>query len=370
MGIRSTVLIAICCIAAGMPRAADSAPKIFPATVVAVNIPAEDLVLKGTLYLPERQYPVPGLVLVHGSGPQQRNVLLPGQLNMPFGFTIAVFESIALALQQAGVAVVVYDKRTCYPGNGCAENGYPAPAVGTITLFDFASDAVSALRFIGSHDAVDQSRLYVAGHSQGGQLIPEIMTRLPELAGALVVAGNYRSVDVLLDYQATFSRELLESVGMVPEQIDATVAPLEEMSAQVARLKAGSHDGSAIGGSSAIFWKSWIDVSSAIPAQVKSSAVPLHVIGGAYDWTVPPAEIAQWQGLFDSLPDRRAPATAKLLPCITHALNCIDQPDWQRIKPGNIGKTVDSRVIDEIIEFIETSAPVEGLIEPIQPVPS
>ena len=79
-----------------------------------VSFPGPDFSREGTLLLPAEAASevVPGIVLMHGSGPNSRNEPVAGQLNMTFGFTIEVFVELAEAFGDAGYAVLRYDKRT------------------------------------------------------------------------------------------------------------------------------------------------------------------------------------------------------------------------------------------------------------------
>ncbi len=349
-------IILICSLASGLAAANSSDATVFPAETSEVEFTSEDLALAATLYLPERTEPVPGVVLVHGSGPHSRKAPLAGQLNMQFGFTIQVFEELALGLQRAGIAVLVYDKRSCFSQNGCGDNGYPAPR-STITVGDFIGDAANAVKFLAAREGVDSSRVFVAGHSQGGQLIPEILSLLQDPAGGIIVAGNIGSVDELLRLQSDLTRKMLAETGMGREQIETTVTAIDEMANTVASVRTGSHDGSPISGASPEFWLSWIRAAEAIRSRVESLDAPLLVLGGGYDWNVPPSELDRWRELFGSLSNHRSRSVVKSLPCVTHALNCVSQPDWQTILPEDIGRTVDSRVIDEMSRFILADRP-------------
>lgn len=77
-----------------------------PAGTRRVEFSSTDLTLKGVLHVPARREGTtrPGIVLVHGSGPQSRDVRVPGQLSMPFGFELPVFEQLANQLNEAGYA--------------------------------------------------------------------------------------------------------------------------------------------------------------------------------------------------------------------------------------------------------------------------
>ncbi|HEY0838563.1 MAG TPA: hypothetical protein VGD74_00110, partial [Vulgatibacter sp.] len=93
-----------------------------------VTFASHGLELLGTITLPSRlDGPAPAVVLVHGSGPNARDEVMRGQMNMGFGFDLPVFRELAEGFSNAGYVVLRFDKRSCGPFNGCADNGYPMP---------------------------------------------------------------------------------------------------------------------------------------------------------------------------------------------------------------------------------------------------
>jgi hypothetical protein len=78
---------------------------------------------------------------------------------------------------------------------------------------------------------------------------------------------------------------------------------------------------------------------------------PILAIGGSYDWNVPPSELALWQQNFTSSsnPDDRAVVT---LDCMTHALNCVAQPDYRLITSADIGQTLHPDLVPSIVSFL------------------
>lgn len=302
--------------------------------------------LEGVLHLPatEDGRPVPGVVLVHGSGPISRAASVPGQLNMGFGFTLPVFKQLANALQERGVAVFRYDKRTCGTFNGLCDNAYPTPDIDTLTVHDFIADAVQASTWLSAQPEVDATRVMVVGHSQGGGLMPAILADAPELVGGISVAGPWRPIDDLLAYQLAFSKQLLAETGATDEQIEAALRDLSTIVDQLDALRAGTHDGAPIGGSPSTFWQSWIEAGDARPAHVLEETRPLLAIQGDYDWNVPvDPELLGWEA-------SGVPTTS--VPCVTHALNCISQPDYLKIGPDDIASQVSYELVDVLHEFI------------------
>ena len=81
---------------------------------------------------------------------------------------------------------------------------------------------------------------------------------------------------------------------------------------------------------------------------------PIFAVGGSYDWNVPPSELALWQANFAASvnPDERS---TLLIDCMTHALNCIDQPDWQKITAADIEDGLDAELVPAITAFLRAN---------------
>jgi dienelactone hydrolase len=110
----------------------------------------EDFQLKGFITKPEGDGPFPAVVLVTGSGPQDRNSEIFG--HKPFWV-------IADYLTNQGIVVLRYDER----GVGESEGQF-SPA----TSVDFKNDAIYALEFLRNQSYVDDQNVGLVGHSEGG----------------------------------------------------------------------------------------------------------------------------------------------------------------------------------------------------------
>ncbi len=159
--------------------------------------------LAGTLTLPEGKGPFPAVVLVSGSGPQNRNSEIFGH---------KPFEVIAHYLSNNGVAVLRYDDRGINESEG---------VFGTATTLDFAGDAEAALEFLAKQKRINKLKIGVAGHSEGGvvaAILSKEASRLPNFA--IILAGPSLKMDSLLLLQAKL---VGESEGVSKQILDLQV---------------------------------------------------------------------------------------------------------------------------------------------------
>ncbi|AII51516.1 hypothetical protein N008_05905 [Hymenobacter sp. APR13] len=108
--------------------------------------------LAGTLTLPAGKGPFPAVVLISGSGPQDRDESLAGH---------HPFRVLADYLTRRGFAVLRYDDR------GVGQSG---GTFATATTADFLADAQSALAFLRTQTGVQPKRVGLIGHSEGGTI--------------------------------------------------------------------------------------------------------------------------------------------------------------------------------------------------------
>jgi hypothetical protein len=135
-----------------------------------------DITLAGTLTLPEGDGPFPALILLSGSGQQDRDGALP----IVPGYR--PFADIADTLTRQGIAVLRYDDR----GVG----GSTAGDLAAVTSADFANDAEAAFDFLQSRADIGGQQIGFLGHSEGGILAPMVAARNPDVAFVISMAGT------------------------------------------------------------------------------------------------------------------------------------------------------------------------------------
>jgi pimeloyl-ACP methyl ester carboxylesterase len=145
--------------------------------------------LGGTLTLPEGEGPFPAVVMITGSGSQNRDEEIFG--HKPFWV-------IADHLSRSGIAVLRYDDR------GVAASGGMATGA---TTADLAIDARSAMDYLLSRSEVDPSRLGLVGHSEGGLIAFMLGSEHSDISFIISLAGpGVDGLTILLEQSEYISR--------------------------------------------------------------------------------------------------------------------------------------------------------------------
>jgi len=164
--------------------------------------------LTGTLTIPEGDGPFPAVVLVSGSGQQNRDEELMN--HRPFWV-------IADYLTRQGIAVLRYDDRGIGGSGGEVE---------TATSMDFSYDAEAAFDFLRNQKLIDASKVGILGHSEGGIINFMVSARRPEVAFLVSLAGPaVKGTEVLKAQGEAINR----ASGMTDEMIAFSSAASGQM---------------------------------------------------------------------------------------------------------------------------------------------
>lgn len=155
------------------PRPQD--PKTFPYKQEDITFtnPKGDISLAGTLTLPTDGKASKIVILISGSGPQDRNEEIPG-------INHRTFLVLSDELTRQGIAVLRYDDRGVGKSTGIFQMA---------TSADFADDAEAAVKYILSRPDLKNMKIGLIGHSEGGMIAPMVATRNPNVKFIVSLAG-------------------------------------------------------------------------------------------------------------------------------------------------------------------------------------
>ena len=169
---------------------------------------SDQVTLAGTLTIPDGSGPWPAMIMISGSGPQDRDETILDH---------KPFLVIADHLTRNGMAVLRYDDR------GTAES---TGTFGTATSEDFARDAESAISFLESRDDIRSDRIGLIGHSEGGVIAPMVAARNDKVSMIVLLAGT--GVDGAM-ITVSQTRAMAAAAGTPPMFLDATDVFLKDI---------------------------------------------------------------------------------------------------------------------------------------------
>jgi len=225
------------------PAAAATAPYALPAyatpsayTEAAMTVGSGEWTLPATLTLPVGTKPVPAVILVHGSGPNDRDETVGA--NKPF-------KDLALGLASRGIAVLRYDKRTKVHGAKLA-------AASSFTVKqEVVDDVLEALKTLRANRRIDAARIYVLGHSLGGMLVPRIAAADPsmhERMDAAGVSGRLEAPDELRGFRTHHLEQRLDRLEHAGDTAEGERRSAEADDLAVIPGRETTHDVHRIGG--------------------------------------------------------------------------------------------------------------------------
>jgi len=128
--------------------------------------------LSGTLTLPHKKGKIPVVILISGSGPQDRDETFAG--HKPFWV-------IADYLTRQGIAVLRYDDRGFGESTGDFSNA---------TTKDFSTDVISAVNYLKSRTDIDSNNIGLVGHSEGGIIAPLAANQTKDVSFIVLLAST------------------------------------------------------------------------------------------------------------------------------------------------------------------------------------
>src|SRR5580658_154685 len=292
--------------------------------------------LAGTLTLPRSPGPHPAVLLITGSGPQDRDEALLGH---------RPFLVIADYLTRRGIAVLRVDDRGMGKSTGKFEGA---------TTVDFAGDARASVDFLKTRKDIDARQIGLVGHSEGGIIAPMLASQSSDIAFIVMLAGpGVTGEEILIAQRYLIERamgvpeEMAEKnretqrfmLGVIKQEKDNTVAQrkihegLEKMQAGLTEDRRGAQSETIAATEKQISslttpWFREFLTYDPRPALEKVK-VPVLVMNGALDLQVPPHQN---------------------LPAIAAALEAGGNPDYQIVKLAHL---------NHLFQTAQTGSPME-----------
>ncbi len=275
--------------------------------------------LPATLTIPNGAGPFPAVLLVHGSGPNDRDETYGP--NKPF-------KDLAWGLASRGIVVLRYEKRTFQYPEEIAQ-------LSNFTVQDETiADAVVGVDFLSASSFVDHGRIFVLGHSLGGMLAPRIALQNDRIAGLLLLAAPNRHLeDIILEQ----SRYLANLSGI---NQSADLAELERLVAKVKTLDID--EGEDLLGAPKSYWA---DLATYDPVSTAQSLqIPLLIVQGERDYQVTMTDFARWNETFYQTPS----VMLKTYPSLNHFFIVGTGV------PNNTEYLIEGHVAEEVVSDIVT----------------
>jgi len=173
-------------------------PLPYRAIEVTVDNAKANVKLAGTLTLPPGKGPFPAVVLITGSGAQDRDEQLLGH---------KPFLVLADALTRKGIAVLRCDDRGFARSTGDIQKA---------TTFDFVADTLAQVAFLRTRDEIDKAHIGLVGHSEGGLIAPMAASQSKDVAFIVMLAGTGLTGEEILYLQGA---KIMKAEGKSDDEV-------------------------------------------------------------------------------------------------------------------------------------------------------
>ncbi len=304
----------------------------FASTIIEreIEFPTDGLMAPGTLALPlHATRRVPVIVMVQGSGVQDRDATIgPNK----------IFQQMAIALAEQGIATLRYDRRPKF-----AINSFLAHAD---LDHEVVIDAASALAFCENVPEVDPREIYLLGHSLGAELAPDIVRlrlsqRPNSVKGMILMSGFARPIDVVMLEQI---QALGKAQGGTPELIDSILAAWHAVFTAAKDPQTLDTEPLGVGNKiPAGYWRDWLRRDPL--ATMATLHLPALVMRGENDNNVTHGDFLALRKA------ATAPGSAgREFPGLNHEYQVSTGNGMELMKPAQVAKAPT----DAIIEWVKT----------------
>ena len=320
----------------------------FPYAAEELLIPAGDgdRVLGATLTLPAGKGPFPAVMLIAGSGPNDRDETVFGH---------KPFLVIADHLTRQGFAVLRYDKR----GVGKSTGNFS-----TATIEDFANDARAVVNYLKQQEEIDPDRIGLLGHSEGGLVSAMLAAGNRDIAFAVLMAApGTTGMEIVLDQ----NQISLTHQGVEPETIEELQKLNRETFGMLLEWKGTEEDRTALRDQLSRFWNKLpllvrmkVEKEAFLRSQFNAMTMPGYLSFLRADPSLYLKEVTCPLLALNGEKDTQVPAV-KNIRAITSALEIAGNKNVEtRIYPGlnHLFQECITGLTDEYAKLDQTLAPV------------
>jgi dienelactone hydrolase len=287
-------------------------------------------VLPGTLSIPQGDGPFAAVLLVHGSGTNDRDETIPP--NKPF-------RDLAWGLASQSIAVLRYDKRTKVYAASLDRD--------TLTVKqEVIDDALEAVALLRDRPEIDPQHIFVLGHSLGGYLAPRLGAADPEIRGLIILAGCARPLEDLILDQMTYVLSLSMPDPVARQQQLAVLKKQVELVKDPNRLPTAAATDLPLNVPAAY----WLDLNAYQPEKVAQTLKqPMLFLQGEGDYQVTQEDFQIWQDALGG----RGDVQFHMYPALSHLFMPIE--GGQKATPAtyNVAGHVAEEVVNEIGSWIK-----------------
>lgn len=276
--------------------------------------------IAGLITYPKNQTNPPVVILISGSGPQDRNSMIGP--NVPF-------QDLAHGLAAKGIATIRYDDRYYHDASLYQE----------VTIEEEMLDDVSGAIELARTLDIDPDNIFLIGHSLGGMMIPKLLSDHPEVAGGIAMAGSPRPLqEIMRDQQLA----QMESQGASDKQMEQLNQQMDSVNQIIQEID--TPKGADILGVPDRYWLSLRE--AAAPNHTRFTQPALILQGGKDFQVSAEVDYPAWQELFQD----RSDVSFQLFDNLNHLfMPSLTGDATEYMTP----QTVAPEVIDAISSWIE-----------------
>lgn len=274
------------------------------------------------------------VLMLHGSGPLDRDANMPGQ-------KLDIFNAMAVALDVAGISSYRYDKRGCGQSGGTYDKA---------SFTDLIKDACAAVDMLASIPEINS--IVLLGHSEGTMIAPVVAHLKPEVSGLILLCPTIQPVEETLMRQA---EHFAKMVGQMPglrgviTRLSARMrgGVLKEQRNLIDRIKAAENDACRSNGQSAPTKLLRGLLAHDPMSWIKKVQVPTIAISGTKDIQCLPRDAQMIKDL------AQGPVECHCLSDLTHILRADRGPGSFDRYADLMAKKLDPRVPQLCIDWIQ-----------------